>query len=137
MKQRQSIPFKKPEKDVTLSTASYLIDNFEIPIIFLKLEETYGEQNILEPVETFKDVEFVNAMSDFLLLTATEPAVAIIEPSLCIVGNNTNYYVVDLYNEIFYTSTTPQYEFPQDKKVNVTFYKKKMEPQAKKIKTKK
>jgi|JI9StandDraft_1071089.scaffolds.fasta_scaffold206460_3 hypothetical protein len=141
MKQRQSIPFNKPQHEkATLPMASYLIEHSEIPIIFLDLKEfekSFDGQNTLELVETQKDVDYINAMSDFTVMTMSEPAVAIISPNLCIVGNKSNYYIVDLYNEIFYTSQAPEYEFPNTT-VEISFYKQKKtteEPQVKKLKT--
>lgn len=124
MKQRQSIPFPKPEKDVTLAVASYLLEVSEIPIIFLDIEEfkkSYDGSVTIDLVETQKDVEYITAMNNFTL--NKEPAVAVVSPTLCIVGNQTNYYVFDLFNEILYTTTAPEFEF-ENKIVDVTIYKK-------------
>lgn len=128
MKQRQSIPFPKPEKDVTLAVASYLLEVSEIPIIFLDIEEfkkSYDGPVTIDLVETQKDVEYITAMNNFTL--NKEPAVAVVSPTLCIVGNQTNYYVFDLFNEILYTTTAPEFEF-ENKIVDVTIYKKSAVP---------
>lgn len=125
MNQRQSLVFVKPEnKDATLSTASYLIENSDVPLVFLDKEDftkSYNGPVTLEKVESKTDVDFMEAVSDFSIMAEETPMVIVIEPTLCIVGKSSQYYVFDLYNEILYTTKTPEWEFP-NKKVNVTLY---------------
>lgn len=134
MNQRQSIVFVKPEnKDATLSTASYMIENSDVPLTFLDKEDftrSFNGPVTLEKIETKTNVDFMEAMSDFVLTTENTPMVAVVEPSLCIVGKSSQYYVFDLYNEILYTTTSPEWEFP-NKKVDVTFYQLPKLPTAK------
>lgn len=125
MNQRQSLVFVKPEnKDATLSTASYMIENSDVPLVFLDKEDftkSFNGPINLEKLDSKSDVDFMEALSDFVLMTNETPMVAIIQPSLCIVGKSSQYYVFDLFNEILYTTKTPEWEFP-NKKVDVTYY---------------
>lgn len=125
MNQRQSIVFVKPEnKDATLSTASYMIENSDVPLVFLDKEDftkSFTGPVILEKTVSKTDVDFMEALSDFVLISEKTPMVAVVEPSLCIVGKSSQYYVFDLFNEILYTTKTPEWEFP-NKKINITYY---------------
>lgn len=131
MNQRQSLPFKKPSRpDATLSMAAYMIEHSDVPIIFMDMDgfvasyegEAKPNSSNLVLLQTQKEIEYITAMSNFIELTMETPAVAVIDETLCIIGKSSNYYVIDIYNEILYETESPEYEFPSNKVISVSFY---------------
>ena len=126
MSQRQSLPFKKPEiKDATLPMVSYMLDQCEVPIIFMDMEEWYlsqtGREN-LNLLESYTNVEYITVVSEFIQLSMDTATAMVINDTLCIIGKSSYYYVIDLYNGLLFATEAPEYEFTANMIVSAKIY---------------
>lgn len=127
MKQRQSLSFPKPKVFFSLEemvrctryVAACMLDFYEIPSQFIEDDfkrlvlEAYELQHSSEEM---REVHTKAAtLSDAVKEHGTEPVAIVavftdVESVLCVVGSSKQYYVIDLFHEICYSTTRPEYD---------------------------
>ena len=128
MNQRQSILIPKPPnfpgKEATLYISKYMLENgnVEIPQLFLDLKElTEAVQKSFTSKNTTLNPIHVEPCSDLMSVISTLTVIALKEPVACvidfggediisIVGYESQFYVIDLFRQVFYSTSAPEYE---------------------------
>lgn len=137
MRQRPCVSLPKPpvasdDANAKLSLATFMVrymlqsGNSEVPVMFLDQEDlgqtvtrAYEGKDAVEDDVTEIDVsdvgnDAVEAMSNLTVMAINKPTGCIVSfdngNSLCVVGSNSSFYMIDLSNGIFCNTSGPEYD---------------------------
>lgn len=128
MNQRQSILIPKPTsfpgKEATLYITKYMLENgnVEIPQIFLDLKELTdavkssftSKKTVLKSLTIDPESDIISVISTLTVIALREPVACVIdfggENIVSIVGYESQFYVIDLFRQVFYATSAPEYE---------------------------
>ena len=125
MKQRQSIVFPRPGSFFSFAdairctkyVAARMIDFHDVPQLFIK--EDFCQLVMSAFSLNYDDSEELSKIDELKSLTSFKsygfPIVVMVEfldmeNVMCIVGTPSQYYVIDIFHGICYTTTSPEYD---------------------------
>ena len=131
MHQRPCIPFPKPPKNLNGSDAAFfatrymlISGNAETPPLFFDTQElsNYIEQGLtfetdaknVKELKMDADDNVTAAISTLTVMAMQQPTACLIEfdnkNALCVVGSDSSFYMIDLCNNVFYSTNGPEYD---------------------------